>query len=188
MQHKWKWVMAVSCAIPLLVFSGICATRGIISGGALATYGIGCAEAAVAKSTVARATAWPRWSNPGTKIVPIVSLGTPGLRLGFAQVSGPKTLVTRVKAVLQLDGDFKSVRAKIMVPSDSYTDLRRVQGTAVTAVLQYKLLDFSKKKAQPVAAAQQKSSSSKKCAPKAHQDNGKHKGWYKQPVKKKGGK
>lgn len=85
----------------------------------------------------------------GTKIVPILSVGTPGLRLGMAQVSGPASQTTRVQAVLQLDAEYKGVRAKILVPSYSLTSLRRVQQTAVTAVVQYQLIDFTPhKKAQ----------------------------------------
>lgn len=114
---------------------------------------------------------WPQWTNPTSKIVPIVSAGTPGVRLGIAQVRGPKRQVDRVRAVLQIDGDFKSVRAKILVPSDSLTDLRRVQGTAVSGVAQYRLVTFgsSKKDAPPPPE--------ESCCPK--HNHGKHKGWKK---------
>lgn len=86
---------------------------------------------------------WPSWANAETKIVPILSVGTPGVSIGFAQVSGPAERVNKVRAVLQLDATFKSVvRVKAFIPSDSYTDLRRVQGTAVTALLQYNAMKF----------------------------------------------
>lgn len=166
MYQWWKWVvgLAVLCSIPVL----LCVLTG-------KTLDSTRAEAATTRGKYA----WPNWtSTPGTKIVPIVSAGTPGLRLGLAQVSGPKTLVTRVQAVLQLDADFKSVRVKMLVPSDSLTSLRRVQGTAVTAVLQYELMDFSKKKAQPtVQQSQGRVPKAKPCPPQ--RDNGKHKGWDK---------
>ncbi|MHB9132237.1 MAG: M48 family metallopeptidase [Armatimonadota bacterium] len=86
---------------------------------------------------------WPSWTNAETKIVPILSVGTPGVSIGFAQVTGPAERVNKVRAVLQLDATFKSIgRVKAFVPSDSYTDLRRVQGTAVTALLQYNAMKF----------------------------------------------
>jgi hypothetical protein len=130
---------------------------------------------------------WPSWSKTSTKIVPIVSVGTPGLRLGLAQVTGPASKMPLVRAVLQLDGDFKSVRAKIFVPSDSMTDLRRVQGTAVTGVVSYRLLDFSRKPTPPPAVAPS-TSGGHHCPgktswkPTPHGNNGghgKHKGHYK---------
>ncbi len=86
---------------------------------------------------------WPDWTNADTKIVPIVSIGTPGLRLGFAQVSGPRERVNTVNAVLQLDLTYeRAARVFVFVPSTSLTQLDRVQGTAVSALLQYQLVRF----------------------------------------------
>lgn len=136
-----------------------------------------------AEAASSRAASWPLWTNPGTKLVPIFSAGSPGVRLGLAQVSGPKTLVTRVLAVMQVDGDFNSVRAKIFVPSDSVTSLRRVQGTAVTALVQYRFFSFSSHKAAaPAAQARRTGSSTSRCpscSARVRHDNGLHKGWYK---------
>lgn len=153
MQHWWKWLLVLFAASGVLLISRMPRITGNTTVSAsLRHLGIARAEAAVSASTIDpvvrkvagySASYWPRWTTPATKIVPIISAGTPGLRLGLAQVSGPKQEVNRVRAVLQLDADFKSVRMKILVPSDSYTDLRRVQGTAVTGIVQYKLLDFS---------------------------------------------
>lgn len=148
MQQWWKWLAPAGIVIgaALLVAGGIAPAQG--SG------------------------AWPAWTTPGSKIVPIVSVGTPGVRLGMAQVSGPAKQMPQVKAVLQLDADFKSARAKILVPSNSMTDLRRVQGTAVTAVVQYNLLSFSRPKAAPAKTAAQQSKSQK--AYKKHHGHKKH--------------
>ena len=86
---------------------------------------------------------WPTWTKPSTKIVPIVSAGTPGIRLGFAQVSGPEERVALVHAVLQLDARFQRVaRVMVFVPSSSLTSVNRVEGTAVTGLLQYTLFKF----------------------------------------------
>lgn len=86
---------------------------------------------------------WPDWSYARTKIVPIVSLGTPGIGIGFAQVTGPADRVDTVRAVVQLDAEFKHVaRARVFVPSRQLVGLDRVQGVAVTAVLQYGLFRF----------------------------------------------
>ncbi|HEX2949803.1 MAG TPA: hypothetical protein VHV83_09600, partial [Armatimonadota bacterium] len=151
MQHWWKWLLGPSIACGALLLIGSMSLMCNTANNPSSHFaGINYAEAAVptdpSDGIITRvagysATYWPRWSTPATAIVPIVSVGTPGLRLGLAQVTGPKREVGRVKAVLQLDADFKSVRMKILVPSDSYTDLRRVQGTAVTGLVQYKLLD-----------------------------------------------
>jgi hypothetical protein len=89
------------------------------------------------------ATAWPAWTNPETKIVPIISLGTPGVRLGFAQVTGPEERVDPVRSVVQFDLVFeRAARVRVFVPSTTLTGLNRVQGVAVTALLQYGLFEF----------------------------------------------
>ena len=95
-------------------------------------------------TTVAGSTeSWPDWSNASTRIVPIVGLGTPGVTIGFAQVSGPSEQVNQVRAVLQLNLEFQRVaRIYAFVPSSSLTVLSRVQGTAVTALLQYPIFRF----------------------------------------------
>lgn len=86
---------------------------------------------------------WPDWTNATTRIVPILSLGTPGLRLGAAQITGPSDRVRNVDAVLQLDAEFQRVaRIRAFIPSSSLTSVRRVQGVAVTALLQYRAFTF----------------------------------------------
>jgi hypothetical protein len=86
---------------------------------------------------------WPAWTNPKTKIVPVLAAGTPGVSLGAAQVTGPSDRVDNVKAVLQLSLEFqKTARVYVYVPSSSITGLSRVQGTAVSALLQYTVFRF----------------------------------------------
>jgi len=86
---------------------------------------------------------WPEWADPKDKIVPIISIGTPGVRIGAAQVTGPKDRVEQVKSVVQLDARFKKVaQVYIYIPSSELAGLNRVQGVAVTALLEYKLMKF----------------------------------------------
>lgn len=86
---------------------------------------------------------WPAWTNPGNKVVPVVSAGSPGIRLGAAQIVGPQERIDQVKAVFQLDLEFqKTARIRVFIPSSSLTALNRVQGTAVSALLQYTLFRF----------------------------------------------
>jgi len=98
----------------------------------------------VTASAVAGSTeSWPDWTNATTKIVPIISAGTPGLQLGAAQVTGPKERVDTVKAVLELDLVFqKTARIMVFIPSTQIASLKRVQGVAVSALLQYRLFKF----------------------------------------------
>jgi len=128
-------------------------------------------------SVAEAAGVWPAWTRVSTKIVPIHSVGNPGVKIGLAQVTGPATHVPKVKAVLQLEGDFTRARAKLLIPSNSMTDLRRVQGTAVTGVVDYQLMDFSKKKpAKPAAKAKSKSKSQKQPPRKAASGHKHHHG------------
>ncbi len=86
---------------------------------------------------------WPSWTNPGNKVVPIISAGSPGVRLGAAQVVGPQERIAQVQAVFQVDLEFqRAARIRVFVPSSSLTALNRVQGTAVSALLQYTLFRF----------------------------------------------
>ncbi|MCC6446399.1 MAG: hypothetical protein IT210_23480 [Armatimonadetes bacterium] len=82
-------------------------------------------------------------ANAATKVVTILSLGS-GARVGLAQVTGPKSLVDRVKAVGQIEAGVSvlgSVRAKILIPinAKSITNVRRVNGVGVSAVIDIKL-------------------------------------------------
>ncbi len=76
-----------------------------------------------------------------TKVVPIVSLGS-GSYIGAVQVVGPKAQVDKVKAVGQLEGSFvKVARVKAMIPIDatSISNINRVEGVGVSAIVDFKL-------------------------------------------------
>lgn len=78
----------------------------------------------------------------GTKVVPIISLGS-GMRVGAAQVTGPKDLVAKVVVVVQLETkfSFKNLDVEIFVPSDSEnpTKFNRVEGVGVSALIDLRL-------------------------------------------------
>jgi hypothetical protein len=85
------------------------------------------------------------WAEGGRKLVPILSVGTPGLRVGAAQVVGPKIQVEKVKAVAQIDLTFRDafrIRAYVPVSSLSLDKIQRVQGCSVWAVGELNLLKF----------------------------------------------
>jgi hypothetical protein len=74
-----------------------------------------------------------------TKVVPILSLGSGGY-IGAAQVVGTPESVQKVKAVIQLEGNFGSVRAQILVPTvvDKATkNPDRAKGVGVSAVIEF---------------------------------------------------
>lgn len=76
-----------------------------------------------------------------TKVVPIISMGSGGY-IGAVQVVGPKAKVDQVKAVGQLEASFAKVaRVKAMIPldADSITNINRVEGVGVGAIIDFKL-------------------------------------------------
>jgi hypothetical protein len=82
-----------------------------------------------------------------TKVVPILSIGK-GTYAGAVQVSGPKNLVDRVKAVAQVEGSNKiagteiRVRGLIPVSARSVTDIgsiSRVKGVGISAIIDARL-------------------------------------------------
>jgi hypothetical protein len=78
-----------------------------------------------------------------TKVVPILSIGS-GSYLGAVQVTGPSDVLDRVKAVAQLEGRVNvigGVRLRGLVPiaARSVTNLRRVPGVGVSALVDIKL-------------------------------------------------
>lgn len=76
-----------------------------------------------------------------TKVVPILSLGS-GSYIGAVQVVGPKAQVDKVKAVGQLEGSFvKVARVKALIPIDatSISNINRVEGVGVSAIVDFKL-------------------------------------------------
>jgi len=81
------------------------------------------------------------WERQDDKIVPIFSIGTPGLSIGAARVVGPEVEVGKVKAVAQIEAEFKDVvRARIYVPVSSISVRpQRVQGVSVSALIDYRM-------------------------------------------------
>lgn len=80
-------------------------------------------------------------TNAATKVVVIVS-PVSGKYIGAAQVTGPREAVARVKAVAQLEKSFKkAIRVKAMVPiaNEKGNDITRVQGVAVSAVIDIRI-------------------------------------------------
>lgn len=75
-----------------------------------------------------------------TKVVPILSVGK-GAKVGAAQVIGEKDDVAKVKAVAQLEGSLKSIGFKALIPIESLdmTNLKRVYGVGLSALIDYKL-------------------------------------------------
>jgi len=81
------------------------------------------------------------WERQADKIVPIFSIGTPGVSIGAARVVGPAAQVGKVKAVAQVEAQFKDVvRAHIYIPVSSIsTHPERVQGASVEALIDYNM-------------------------------------------------
>jgi hypothetical protein len=77
-------------------------------------------------------------ANASTKVVPLIALGS-GTRVGAAQVSGPKDLVDKTKAVIQIEAKFglKNLDVEAFVPSDNINPLKfnRVEGIGVSALI-----------------------------------------------------
>jgi hypothetical protein len=73
-----------------------------------------------------------------TKVVPVLSVGEKGY-VGAVQVAGSEALVSRTKAVAQLETSFsnKQYRIKLLMPVDSVNPLKagRVRGLGVTALV-----------------------------------------------------
>ncbi|WP_301860888.1 hypothetical protein [uncultured Megasphaera sp.] len=75
-----------------------------------------------------------------TKVVPVLSVGS-GKYIGAVQVVGPTAQVDKVKAVGQLEGSFNNIaRAKALIPlaTTDVTNLSRVQGVGVSAIIDLK--------------------------------------------------
>ena len=78
-----------------------------------------------------------------TKVVPVLSAGSRGA-IGIVQVAGPRYQVEKVKAVAQLQTQVKALstlQARILIPidADNLTNLRRVPGVGVSAIIDIKL-------------------------------------------------
>jgi hypothetical protein len=76
-----------------------------------------------------------------TKVVPIITVGT-GTYVGAVQIAGPEDAVNKVKAVAQIEGDFRSgdfrIRALVPVNTKNPGDLKnikRVEEVGITALI-----------------------------------------------------
>jgi hypothetical protein len=81
--------------------------------------------------------------DQATKVVPILSIGN-GSFVGAVQVTGPQESVDKVKAVAQLETNIRilgTVRIKALIPIEarSVTNLKRVPGVGVSALVDIKL-------------------------------------------------
>jgi hypothetical protein len=83
--------------------------------------------------------------SPGqdTKVVPILSIGS-GSYVGAVQVTGARRDLEQVKAVAQLEGRLKvlggvRLRALIPIAARSVSNLKRVPGVGVSALVDFKL-------------------------------------------------
>lgn len=83
-------------------------------------------------------------TNQATKVVPIVSLGG-GAYAGAVQVAGPAAQVEKVRAVAQLEQNFKmigGVRIKALIPISTKSaglSIKRVPGVGVSAIVDFRL-------------------------------------------------
>ena len=77
-----------------------------------------------------------------TKVVPIIS-GGDGKEVGAVQVMGPKSAVSKVQAVAQLEGKFGPlgirIRALIPIATKSISDIRRVPGVGISGLIDIKI-------------------------------------------------
>lgn len=76
-----------------------------------------------------------------TKVVPIVSVGGKNY-IGAAQVTGPESEVSRVKAVAEITGSFNDlIQVKGLVPVDSVNPVgaSRIQGVGVSAIIDVRI-------------------------------------------------
>jgi len=76
-----------------------------------------------------------------TKVVPIVTVGSNSYA-GAVQVSGPKEKIAKVKAVAQIEGDFKDgdFRIKALIPINTTNpvdiqNMDRIEGVGITALV-----------------------------------------------------
>ena len=85
-------------------------------------------------------------SGAETRIVPILSIGK-GTYAGAAQITGPKALVEKVRAIAQVEADARAglqIRIKGLIPIESrevkdLDSLKRVSGVGITGLIDAKL-------------------------------------------------
>ncbi len=82
-------------------------------------------------------------NRSATKVVPILTFGQ-GVEAGACQVTGPTEDVNRVKAVLSISsmldkGHKFNIQALVPTSSLNPTELKRVYGVGISAIIDYKL-------------------------------------------------
>jgi hypothetical protein len=82
-------------------------------------------------------------TGQATKVVPILSIGS-GSYAGAVQVTGSETQLDKVKAVAQLEGRIKviggvRIRALVPIAARSVSNIQRVPGVGVSALVDVKL-------------------------------------------------
>ena len=62
-------------------------------------------------------------------------------QIGMAQVMGPKAKLDKVGAVAQLEQNLFGVKIRALIPveSEKVTDIRKIEGTSVTGIVDIKL-------------------------------------------------
>lgn len=80
-----------------------------------------------------------KWDGT-TKVVPILSIGRGGY-VGAAQVVGPPSMVSRVKAVGQIEARIGGIQGRMMVPVSTTdpTKLSKVEGVGLSALIDFKI-------------------------------------------------
>lgn len=77
-----------------------------------------------------------------TKVVPILSVGTGGY-IGAAQVVGPQSLVSKTKAVGQVETKIGGLNARLLVPVGTSKikkgNLNRIEGVGLSAMIDFRL-------------------------------------------------
>jgi len=96
-------------------------------------------------SVLNRVTGQNKLDDPNTitKVVSVLSAGSRGA-VGIVQVSGPREQVNKVRAVAQLQTQVRALgtlQARVLIPIDanSLTNIRRVPGVGVSAIVDIKL-------------------------------------------------
>jgi hypothetical protein len=76
-----------------------------------------------------------------TKVVPIITVGS-GTYVGAVQVAGPEEAINKVKAVAQIEGDFRGgdFRIRALVPINTkspgdFNNVERIEEVGVTALI-----------------------------------------------------
>jgi hypothetical protein len=78
----------------------------------------------------------------GTKVVPIISVGT-GKEAGAVQIMGPREAVQKVQAVAQLETNFRPLgmrlRGLVPISTKSVKEIRRVPGVGISGLIDVKI-------------------------------------------------